>query len=303
MSEVKTILLTEPGEIVEDAILVLKNHGYNIVDDLDFDRSTVDGIFIRSYTKVTSEYLDQFPNLKVVLRAGVGLDNIDIQACQIRNIKVFNSPGANSDAVAEYALGMIIYTLRQINPQVKNVQSGNWRDHSNIGDSITSKKIGLLGCGNAGKSLAQKLSALRVECLGYDPYVSEEDMAAIGVEKRELESLLLESDIVVVMVPLTPSTNNLLNEKNLNLLKPDAYLINVSRGEIIEELALINLLKKNVIKGAVLDVVVGEPVVSKELLSLPNVVITPHIAGFTVESNMNICTSVVNNFIASQQRV
>jgi D-3-phosphoglycerate dehydrogenase len=301
MSEIKTILLTEPNEIVPEAVVMLKNKGYNVVTEEGSNPSEIDALFIRSYTTITSDYLDRFPNLQVILRAGVGLDNIDVSVCEKRNIKIFNSPGANSDAVAEYALTMTMYSLRQINSQGKNVLSGKWRELTYVGESITSKKIGLLGCGNAGKALAKKLSALQVECLGYDPYVSAEDMAKIGVQKRELEELLSESDVVVVLVPLMPATTNLLSQECLALLKPTAYLINVSRGEIIDETALIALLKQNKIKGVVLDVVVGEPNVNSELLALPNVVITPHIAGFTVESNKQICTAVVENFIMSEQ--
>jgi D-3-phosphoglycerate dehydrogenase len=301
MSEIKTIHITEPSEIVPEATLMLKNNGYNVVEDVGSDASKIDGLFIRSYTKITNEYLDQFANLKVILRAGVGLDNIDLVACKNRGIEIFNSPGANSDAVAEYALTMIMYSLRQINPHVKNVAAGKWRDHAYLGESMRSKRIGLLGCGNAGRSLAKKLTALQVECLGYDPYVSEDDMAKIGVKKRELEELLSESDVIVVLVPHTPATNNLLSKDCLAFLKPTAYLINVSRGEIIDEKALIDVLKQGSIKGAVLDVVVGEPDVNPELLSLANVVITPHIAGFTVESNKRICTAVVENFVMSEQ--
>ncbi len=298
MSKINTIFLAEPKEISQSAINLLKSSGFVVIDDLkDTDLSNINGLFVRTYTKVDKAYLDQFPNLQFVLRAGVGLDNIDLAECKDRNILVFNSPGSNSDAVAEYVLTMSLYILRGIGPQIQQVKGNQWRSDLYLGKSLSSQTFGLVGCGHAGRALATKLTGLGVTCLGYDPYVDQATLGVYSVAKVELLDLLARADVVVIMLPLTQETTGIINADTLARMKTGSTLINVSRGEMIDEIALMNQLNSGRLHAAVLDVVVGEPRVNPDLLSHPNIIITPHIAGYTIEANENMAIQVVENFL------
>ncbi len=294
----KTIYLAEPKEICQSAIDLLNDAGYEVVVDLSrIDFTTISGLFVRTYTKVDKTYLSQFPNLNFVLRAGVGLDNIDLAECSRRSIQVFNSPGANSDAVAEYVLTMSLYALRGIGPQMTMVKNGDWRSVEHVGRSLSSVTFGLVGCGHAGRGLATKLQSLGVACLGYDPYVTADTLASLGVAKVELIELLNRADVVVIMLPLTLETKGIINSKNLAEMKLGSILINVSRGEMIDETALIKEIESGRIHTAILDVVVGEPKVNPALLNTKNIIITPHIAGYTSDANENIAVKTVQNLL------
>lgn len=299
MSQVVKILLTEPGEIAQSAIDLLTASGYSVLDSLDgIEPQQVDGLFIRTYTKANKQYLAKFENLQFILRAGVGLDNIDLVECKARGIQVFNSPGANADAVAEYALTMSLYALRGIGPQIAQVQKDAWRSEKYVGCSLSSQTFGLIGCGHAGRALAIKLAGLGVPCLGYDPYVTQATLTPLRVTKVELAELLSRADIVVIMLPLTPETTGIMNADRLKAMKPRSILINVSRGEMIDDPVLIEQLGNGHLRCAVLDVVAGEPNVSSALHNVANLIITPHIAGYTKEANENIATQAVRNFLA-----
>jgi len=293
----------EPKEINQSAIDVLIRAGFSVIDDLKgCDLATIAGLFVRTYTKVDVLYLQQFANLKFILRAGVGLDNIDLDECKVRNITVFNSPGANSDAVAEYVLTMSLYVLRGIGPQIKQVQNNNWRSALSVGQSLFAQTFGLVGCGHAGRSLAAKLTVLGAKCLAYDPYVSQATMQALGIEKSTLDTVLSHCDIVVIMLPLTKETAGIMHKDNLASLKPGSILINVSRGEMVDENALVEYVRSGHIRTAILDVVIGEPLISEQLRSEPKIIITPHIAGYTIQANANIAQVVVDNFLASRSK-
>lgn len=296
-----TIFIAEPKEISQSAIDLLVGAGYKVVTDLKgFDLTTICGLFVRTYTQVDKDYLEQFPNLKFVLRAGVGLDNIDLAECKRRNIQVFNSPGANSDAVAEYVLTMSLYAIRGIGPQITKVKHGDWRSVEHVGRSLGSVTFGLVGCGHAGRALATKLQSLGVACLGYDPYVTADTLAPLGVTKVELVELLARSDMVVIMLPLTKETIGIMDADKLGQMKVGSTLINVSRGEMIDETALIKELNSGRLHTAILDVVVGEPTVNPDLLNTPNIIITPHIAGYTKQANENIAVMAVQNLLTTR---
>lgn len=301
MSKINTIYLAEPKEISQSAINLLKSSGFVVIDDLkDSDLPNINGLFVRTYTKVDKDYLDQFTNLQFVLRAGVGLDNIDLVECKTRSIQVFNSPGSNSDSVAEYVLTMALYILREIGPQIEQVKDSKWRSSLYLGKSLSSQTFGLVGCGHAGRALATKLKGLGVTCLGYDPYVDQATLGANGLVKVELLDLLARADVVVIMLPLTQETMGIINADKLAQMKTGSTLINVSRGEMIDETALINQLNSGKLHAAVLDVAVGEPRVNPDLLSQPNIIITPHIAGCTIEANENMAVQVVENFLSKR---
>lgn len=296
-SQVK-ILVTEPQEITQEAIHLLEAEGYEVITSLELgEEKDIQGLFIRTYTKATSEYLAQFPKLKFILRAGVGMDNIDLAECKARDIQVFNAPGSNADAVAEYILAMMLVTLRKIPQQIKQVERHEWRDLQNIGTDLRGKTVGLVGCGAIGKSLAAKLESFGVSLLGYDPFLDSVTLQQNGITKSSLQELLQQSDLISLHLPLLPETRGMFGSDEFRQMKPDAILINVSRGELVSETDLASALRDSTIGGAVLDVVCNEPQINTELLVVPNLIITPHIAGFSKEASIKMAVGAVENFL------
>ncbi|MDO8497617.1 MAG: NAD(P)-dependent oxidoreductase, partial [bacterium] len=239
-----TIYIPEKDEIHPEAIELLRKAGIKIKYEIE-DYAQIEALFIRTYTVVDKKYLDQFPHLKYILRAGVGLDNIDIGECRRRNIKVFNSPGANANAVAEYVVGLMIMMMRNILPQMNRLKKGEWRDKLYMGEEIKGKTIGIVGCGVIGKLVTKKLLNFEVkEILGYDPYLTEKQLLDHSIKKVSLDELVSSSDITSLHLPLTDETKNLFNISKLRLIKKGSYIINTSRGGIINETDLITAINK-----------------------------------------------------------
>lgn len=280
-----TIYIPEKDEIHPEAIELLHKAGIEIKYEIE-DHAQIEALFIRTYTVVDKKYLDQFPHLKYILRAGVGLDNIDIGECRRRNIKVINSPGANANAVAEYVVGLIIMMMRNILPQMNRLKKGEWRDRKYLGEEIKGKTIGIVGCGAIGKLVAKKLLNFEVkEILGYDPYLTEKQLLDHFIKKVSLDELVSSSDIISLHLPLTDETKNLFNMSKFRLMKKGSYIINTSRGGIINENDLISAIDKEWIKRTALDVFESEPKVRKELLHNDRIIATPHTAAFTNEAD------------------
>lgn len=292
------IFVADPAEIDLLAQNILEANGFELYYLLNkVSSSDILGIFIKTHTLVNKEFLDKFSNLKFVLRAGVGLDNIDLKECKKRNIKVYNSPGSNSNAVSEYVIFMILAWFRKIPSQALFLYNGVWRSMANIGLELQNKTVGLIGCGNVGKSIAQKLSAFGCKVLGYDPFVSSQDLEKSLINKTTLEYLLKNSDIISLQLPLTAKTRHFITIREFSKMKRSAFFINVSRGKIINEADLINALSNKTIAGAALDVFENEPNINQELLKVDNLTLTPHIAGFTREAQAQMSFDVVNNFL------
>jgi len=290
------VFLAELKEIHPKAIKLLKTNGLEVV--YDKKNKDIEVVFIRTYTRVDKFFLNNFPNLKYILKAGVGLDNIDLEECQKRNIKVINAPGSNANSVAEFVIALMIMVLRNFPLQVNLLLSGKWRNLREKGFEIKDKVIGLIGCGAIGKLIAKKLKSFEVKkILGYDPYLDEKILKSYGIKKTDFLSLLKNSDIVSLHLPLTEETKNLIGKKELKMMKKNSYLINTSRGGIINESDLIWALKNNIIKGAALDVFEGEPKIKKEFLSLKNVILTPHIAALTEEADEVMSVEPVKKFL------
>jgi len=296
-----TVCLIEPNDIHEDAIEALRQNGLKVIakDKLKpEDKDEILALFVRTYVKVDKDLLGQFPCLKYVLRAGVGLDNIDLHECEKRKIRVINAPASNANAVAEYVVGVMVILLRNIPNQTSLLLNGQWRSHDLLGQELKAKTIGLVGCGAVGKTIAQKLTGFEVkEILGYDPYVDAASLQELGIHKRGLEELLKESDVVTLQLPLTEETRDLITIKELVLMKPSGYLINVGRGGIVNEMDLVKAIEKKAIKGAAMDVFENEPKVNKKLMRLENVILTPHIAGFTKESEREMAMMPVRKLL------
>jgi D-3-phosphoglycerate dehydrogenase / 2-oxoglutarate reductase len=295
------VYATEADELDQDALALLRSNGFEVLADKTqalARANDVAALFVRTYTTVDAAYLDQFKKVKYVLRAGVGLDNIDTAECKKRGITVINSPGANANAVAEYVVATVLFALRRAPGQEARLRQGKWRSRDLMGGEIKNKTLALVGCGNVGKMIARKLSSFELkEIVGYDPYLSAEQLAAAGIRKVELAEAIASADILSLHVPLMPETRHLLGAKEFALMKPGAIVINAARGGVVDEQALAAAITSGQLDGAALDVFETEPKVAAELLLLPNVILTPHIAGFTHEADKEVSLAPARELI------
>ena len=294
------LLLFEKTEIHPSAVELLRKHEFTIFEPTDpsLPKKDIQAIFIRTYTQINQDLLSEYPGLKYVIRAGVGLENIDLKTCETRGIKVFNSPGSNANAVAELVMCFMLMLIRNITPQMQSLRHGDWRSQYLMGSEIKDKTIGFLGCGAIGKNLALKLTNFGVkELLGYDPYLTQEQIAPFGFKKCEIPDILKNADLITLHLPLNNETKNLITKKEFKQMKKNCYIINTSRGGIINEVDLIDTLKQKKIAGAALDVYETEPDIKKEFLDLKNLLLTPHIGGFTREANRAMSIQAIENFL------
>lgn len=243
-----------------------------------------DVIIVRSRTKVTKEIIDA-SNAKIIARVGVGLDNVDVKAAEAKNIRVINAPEAASIAVAELAIGLMIALARSIPRADSENKKGNWIKKDLMGTQLSGKYLGIVGVGNIGRNIGRMAKALRMNLIGYDPYpINREFIAETGMVVTDLNTLVESSDFITCHVPSTPETKHMFNADRFAKMKPGAYLVNTSRGEIIDESALYEALKASRLAGAALDVFEVEPPTNKLLIGLPNVICTPHIGAQTKEA-------------------
>lgn len=294
------LYITNPEETHPQALQLLKAHGIQIVlpSEAPEEQAQVEAVFIRSTTQADRAWLAQFPHLHYVLCAAVGIDNIDRQACQERDIEIINAPGANAAAVAEHALTLMLMLLKKIPHHTRTIQQGGWRDLAAVNDELKGKTIGLIGCGAVGQRLARLCRAFDVgQLIGYDPFANASQLKTLGVELSDLATVFRTADIVSIQVPLTSHTHNLITSEQLKLLKPSSLVINVSRGKIVNETDLIQVLQARSIAGAGLDVFDQEPHPNPILLHLDNVVVTPHIGGFTTEARQAMSLLPVQQFL------
>ncbi len=289
----------------ERAIEVLKNAGFEVLyeeypseDRLVELVKDVDAIIVRSKPKVTRKVIEAAPKLKVIGRAGVGLDNIDLEAAKERGIKVVNSPAASSRSVAELAVALMFNVARKIAFADRKMREGVWAKKQCMGIELESKTLGIVGFGRIGYQIAKIAKALGMNVLLYDPYPNEERAREVGGRFVDLETLLRESDVVTLHVPLVESTYHLINEERLRLMKPTAILINAARGAVVDTNALVKALKEGWIAGAGLDVFEEEPLPKDHpLTKLDNVVLTPHIGASTVEAQMRAGVQVAEQIV------
>lgn len=289
----------------EKALEVLKNAGLEIVYEEypDEDRllelvRDADAIIVRSKPKVTRKVIEAAPKLKVIGRAGVGLDNIDLEAAKERGIKVVNSPGASSRSVAELAVGLMFAVARKIAFADRKMREGVWAKKQCMGIELEGKTIGVIGFGRIGYEVAKIANALGMKVLLYDPKPNEERAKEVGGKFVSLEELLRESDVVTLHVPLVDATYHLINEERLKLMKPTAILINAARGAVVDTEALVKALKEGWIAGAGLDVFEEEPLPADHpLTKLDNVVLTPHIGASTEEAQMRAGVQVAEQIV------
>jgi len=247
--------------------------------------SNFDIVVVRSRTKITKEMIDRATQCKVIARVGVGLDNIDVDAAKAKGIRVINAVEGAMNAVAELVLGLMLSLAREIPRADREIRNGNWLKKELMGSELSGKYLGIVGLGNIGKRLAKLARGLNMNIIGFDVMPIADDFARdVGLIKADIDTLLSSADYISFHVPLTETTHHLVNSKRISTMKKTAYVINTSRGEIIDEDALYDALKEGKIAGAALDVFEKEPAVGNKLATLPNVVCTPHIGAQTKEA-------------------
>ena len=251
-----------------------------------------DGLAIRSATRVTEAVLAAAPNLKVIGRAGIGVDNVDLAAASRRGVIVMNTPFGNSITTAEHAIALMFAVARQIPEASASTHAGKWEKSRFMGVELTAKTLGVIGAGNIGSIVCERALGLSMKVIAYDPFLSEERADRLGVEKVELADLLARADFVTLHVPLTDKTRNILSRENISRLKPGARVINCARGGLVDEAALAEAIREGRVKGAAFDVFATEPAVDSPLFNLPGVVVTPHLGAATTEAQENVALQV-----------
>ncbi len=252
-----------------------------------------DGLAIRSSTKVTADVLAAATNLKVVGRAGIGVDNVDIPEASKKGVIVMNTPFGNSITTAEHAIAMMFALARQIPEADVSTQAGKWEKNKFMGVELTSKTLGLIGCGNIGSIVAERALGLRMKVVAFDPFLTPERAIELGVEKADLETLLAKADFITLHTPLTDQTRNILSKENLAKAKKGVRIINCARGGLIDEAALKEALDSGHVAGAALDVFAQEPPAADHpLFGTPNFICTPHLGASTDEAQVNVAIQV-----------
>ncbi len=251
-----------------------------------------DGLAIRSATKVTEKIIDAATNLRVIGRAGIGVDNVDIPAASRKGIIVMNTPFGNSITTAEHAISLMFAVARQLPEADTSTRAGKWEKNRFMGVEITGKVLGVIGCGNIGSIVASRGIGLKMHVIAFDPFLSAERAMEMGVEKVELDTLLARADFITLHTPLTDKTRNIIDAAALAKMKTGVRIINCARGGLIVEKDLAEALKSGKVAGAGIDVFEVEPATENELFHLPNVVCTPHLGAATTEAQENVALQV-----------
>ena len=251
-----------------------------------------DGLAIRSSTKVTKAILDAAPRLKVIGRAGIGVDNVDIPAASAQGVVVMNTPFGNSITTAEHAIALIFALARQIPEANEQTQEGKWPKNGFMGVEVTGKTLGLIGAGNIGSIVASRALGVRMKVIAYDPFLTDERAVEMGVEKADLDTLLARADFFTLHTPLTDQTRNILSRENLAKTKKGVRIVNCARGGLIDEAALKDALDSGHVAGAALDVFATEPAKESPLFGTPNFICTPHLGASTNEAQVNVALQV-----------
>src|SRR6202049_4805232 len=251
-----------------------------------------DGLAIRSATKVTPKILERAKNLKVIGRAGIGVDNVDIPAATAKGIIVMNTPFGNSITTAEHAITLMLALARQIPQADSSTQAGKWEKNRFMGVEITGKTLGVIGCGNIGSIVADRAHGRRMKVITYDPFLAPERAIDLGVEKVDLAELFKRADFITLHTPLTDKTKNIIDGKALATMKKGVRIINCARGGLVDEMALRQALDSGHVAGAAFDVFVEEPATHNPLFGHPNVVCTPHLGTATTEAQENVALQV-----------
>ena len=261
-------------------------------DELKAIIGQYDGLAIRSSTKVTKDILDHATNLKVIGRAGIGVDNVDIPAASAKGVIVMNTPFGNSITTAEHAIALMFALARQLPEANTQTQQGLWPKNGFMGVEVTGKTLGLIGAGNIGSIVASRALGLKMKVVAFDPFLTPERAVEMGVEKADLDTLLAKADFITLHTPLTDQTRNILSKENLAKTKKGVRIINCARGGLIDEAALKEAMDSGHVAGAALDVFVTEPAKESPLFGTPNFICTPHLGASTDEAQVNVALQV-----------
>jgi D-3-phosphoglycerate dehydrogenase len=288
----KDMKIVVADKISERGIEILRETGWTIVTPapaaLVADLADAEGLIVRSATKVTAELLEKAAALRVVGRAGVGVDNVDVDAATNRGVLVMNTPGGNSVSVAEHTIALMLALARSVPQFNAAIHAGRWEKSSAMGTEVRGKTLGLVGLGRIGTEVARRAAALEMKILAHDPYVSPDIAREFEVELLPLPDLLERSDYISLHASLSASTEKLINAATISQMKRGARIINCARGELIDEAALAEALRSGHLAGAALDVFAQEPPKNSPLIELANVIATPHIAGSTSEAQEEV---------------
>jgi len=288
-------------KLSETAVDIFRSRGLEVDfrPDLGKDKDALlaaigdyDGLAIRSATKVTEKLLSAANRLKVVGRAGIGVDNVDIPAATQRGVVVMNTPFGNSITTAEHAIAMIFAVARQLADADVSTKAGKWEKNRFMGAEITGKTLGIVGCGNIGGIVADRAIGLKMKVIAYDPFLSEERALALGVEKVDLDVLLTRADFISLHTPLTDKTRNIIDAAAIARMRDGVRVINCARGGLVDEAALAEALRSGKVAGAGVDVFEVEPAKESPLFDAPNVVCTPHLGAATSEAQENVALQV-----------
>lgn len=285
----------------ETAVQIFRDRGVEVdyMPDLGKDKDKLaeiignyDGLAIRSATKVTDKLLEKATRLKVIGRAGIGVDNVDIPAASKKGVIVMNTPFGNSVTTAEHAVALMFAVARQLPEASVSTHAGKWEKNRFMGVELFNKTLGVIGAGNIGGIVIDRARGLHMKVVAYDPFLSDERAKEIGATKVGLDELLARADFITLHVPLTDKTRNILSAENLAKTKKGVRIVNAARGGLIDEAALAELLKSGHVAGAALDVFATEPATESPLFGLPNVVVTPHLGASTTEAQENVALQV-----------
>ncbi len=288
-------------KLSDTAVQIFRDRGVEVTFDpaigLDKERllaaiGDFDGLAIRSATKVTEKLLDAARRLKVIGRAGIGVDNVDIPAASRRGIIVMNTPFGNSITTAEHAIALMFAVARQIPEASASTHAGRWEKNRFMGVELSGKTLGVIGAGNIGGIVCERAVGLHMKVIAFDPFLSEERAVALGATKVELDDLLARADFITLHVPLTDRTCNILSREALARTKKGVRIVNAARGGLVDEAALADALQSGQVAGAALDVFAVEPATESPLFGLPNVVATPHLGASTTEAQENVALQV-----------
>ena len=296
----KKILVTDP--IAESGYTILREAGFDILDYANSSREEwihvlpeAHGWVIRSGTNPDEEAIQKADNLEIIGRAGVGVDNIDIQAATRQGIVVMNTPDVNTISAAEHTVGMILAVSRNLAQGHESLNRGQWNRHALVGTELFGKTLGIVGCGKIGSEVRKRLQSFGLNMIGYDPFLTQDDFDPSHLKIVDLDTLTRESDFITLHVPLVKDTKDLFNVDRFKMMKKTARIINGARGGIINESDLAHALIHGIIAGAAIDVFENEPIDENHpLLNLPNCILTPHLGASTKEAKEGVSLAVCN---------
>lgn len=293
-----------PDKVSEKATEILEENGFEVenkpgisVEELIRMCGDCDAMIVRSGIKITKEAIDAAKNLKIVVRAGVGYDNIDVSYAASKGIVVENTPFGNTNAAAEHTLTLLMMLSKHILHSTIELKGGVWDRKKYKATELKGKTLGIVGLGNVGKKVAKVATALEMDVICFDPFVNDAAMKEIGVKKVELEDLLKESDYITVHVPLTEKTRDMISEKEFSMMKDNVRILNVARGGVINEGALEKAILSGKVAAAALDVYKEEPPICRSLIAHDKVICTPHLGASTVEAQLNVAIDAANQIV------